>query len=66
MNDGAMKSIYRIFFEDESGYVIIGTRRMSIDDAVDEFRIRMLNMLKAMEDGRLSKAVTLSIKEIKH
>lgn len=66
MNDRTMKTVFRIFFEGETGYVIVGTRRMSIDEAADMFRIRMLNTLKAMEEGNLSKAITLSVKEIKH
>ena len=65
INNRTMKTIYRIFFEGESGYVVIGTRRMSMDDAVELFSIKMANTLKAMEDGRISKAITMSVKEIK-
>lgn len=60
-----MKTIFRIFFEEETGYVIVGTRKMSIDEAADMFRLKMFNTLKAMENGDISKAITLSVKEVK-
>ena len=60
-----MKNIFRISFEEETGYVIVGTRRMSIDEAADMFRLKMFNTLKEMENGFFSKAITLSVKEVK-
>lgn len=65
MNDSIMKAKFRISFEEETGYVVVGTKRMSVDEAADMFRLKMFNTLKAMENGYLSKAITLSVKEVK-
>lgn len=64
MNDGVMKNKFRIFFEGEAGYVIVDKERMSMGKAALEFHQKMLNTLKAMEDGKLSKAITITVEEI--
>lgn len=64
INDGAMKNKFRIFFDGESGYVIVDKERMSIGKAALEFHRRVLNTLLAMETGKVSKAIEIIVKEV--
>lgn len=65
MNSSYMENKYRVEFDDELGHVRVNGRRFSIIDAADIFHVRMLNTLQAMENGILSKAIEVVVKEVK-
>ena len=64
MNDGGMKNTYRIEFGDELGHVRVNGKRLSIIDAADIFQLRILNTLQAMENGIVSRAIEVIVKEV--
>lgn len=59
-----MKNKYRIEFDDEQGHVRINGKRFSIADATDIFKFRMFNTMCAMEDGKVSRAIEVTIEEV--
>lgn len=64
MNDRSMENTYRIEFGDELGHIRVNGKRFSIIDAADIFHIRMLNTLQAMENGIVSRAIEVIVKEV--
>ena len=64
MNDSDMENKYRVEFNDELGHVRVNGKRYSIIDAADIFHVRMLNTLQAMEDGIISRAIEVIVKEV--
>lgn len=59
-----MKNKYRIELDDDLGHVRVNGSRWTIIDAADNFHVRMLNTLQAMENGIVSKAIEITIKEV--
>lgn len=59
-----MKNKYRVEINDELGHVRVNGKRYSIIDAADIFHVRMLNTLQAMEDGIISRAIEVIVKEV--
>lgn len=59
-----MKNKYRIELDDELGHVRVNGKRFSITDATDIFKFRMFNTMCAMEDGEVSRAIEITIKEV--
>lgn len=60
-----MNNTYRIKIDGESGYVRVNGERFSINDAADIFWFRMLNTMNAMKEGKVSKAVEITIREVR-
>ncbi|MBQ2044742.1 MAG: hypothetical protein II261_07895 [Bacteroidaceae bacterium] len=60
-----MENKYRIEIDDELGHVRVNGKRWSIIDAADIFHVRMLNTMQAMEKSIVSKAIEVTIKEVK-
>ena len=65
MFDSGMKNTYRIEIDDELGHVRVNGKRWSIIDAADIFHVRMLNTMQAMEKSIVSKAIEVTVKEVK-
>lgn len=59
-----MENKYRIEIDDELDHVRVNGKRWSIDDAADIFRIRMLNTMRAVEKGVVSRAIEVIVKEV--
>lgn len=59
-----MENTYRVEINDELGHVRVNGKRYSMIDAADNFHVRMLNTLQAMEDGIISRAIEVIIKEV--
>lgn len=64
MNDSDMDNKYEIELEDDLNHVRVNGKRLSIIDAADIFHVRMLNTLQAMEDGVVSRAIEVIVKEV--
>lgn len=60
-----MEDKYRIEVDDKPYHVRVNGKRLSQIDAADTFQIRMLNTLRAMEDGIISRAIEITVKEVK-
>lgn len=65
MNKGTMKKTFRIELDEELYHVRVNGKRLSMIDAADTFQVRMLNTLQAMEDGMISRAIEVVVKEVK-
>ena len=65
MFDSDMENKYRIELEDDLGYVRVNGKRYCIIDAADIFHVRMLNTMRAMEDGIVSGAIEVTVKEVR-
>ena len=59
-----MNNKYRVKIDDVPGYVRVNGKRFSIINAADIFRVRMLNTMNAMENGVLSRAIDVIVKEV--
>lgn len=59
-----MKNKIRIELDDDLGHVRVNGDRWTIIKAADNFHVRMLNTLQAMENGIVSKAIEITIKEV--
>ena len=59
-----MKNTYKIEIDEKSQYIVVNGKRMSIFTAADIFRVRMLNTMIAMKEGKLSKAIEVIVKEV--
>ena len=59
-----MENKYRVELEDDLNHVRVNGKRLSIIDAADIFKIRMFNTMCAMEDGIVSRAIEVIVKEV--
>lgn len=59
-----MENKIRIEVSAKPFHVLVNGKRYSIIDAADIFHVRMLNTLQAMEDGIISRAIEVIIKEV--
>ena len=59
-----MENRYRVEVSARPKHVLVNGKRFSIIDAADIFHVRMLNTLQAMEDGIISRAIEVIVKEV--
>lgn len=59
-----MKNKYRIELDDDWGHVRVNNKKWPIIDAAYDFYLRMLNTMRGMDKGVVSKAIEVTIKEV--
>lgn len=64
MKNGSMENKIRIEVSAEPYHVLVDGKRYSIIDAASIFHVRMLNTLQAMDDGIISEAIEVIVKEV--